>query len=51
MCVSYLNSIKQIEALVATAAEVDKKHQLRAFDKRRDVGTRPPCRGSGCVLL
>lgn len=29
---SYLN-IKQIEALVATAVEVGKKHQLRAFDR------------------
>lgn len=46
----YLN-IKQIEALIATATEVDKKHQLRAFGRRADVvalrsrravGTRPP---------
>ncbi|KAL7985884.1 hypothetical protein Chor_011050 [Crotalus horridus] len=36
---SYLN-IKQIEALVATAAEVGKKHQLQAFDRRTDIVAR-----------
>lgn len=40
VCVcSYLN-IKQIEALEATAAEVGKKHQLRAFDRRTGIVAR-----------